>query len=98
MPLWWEKYEPAKLEFQVSVVNGKSLSSIEYPASSIEFLDPQSAIPNPQSRSVPHGHSLNLFLIVLGDYSAKSFAAHRGEVFEAYHHSQRHNFLIFIWF
>ena len=31
---------------QVSVVNGKSLSSIEYPVSSIELLNPQSTIRN----------------------------------------------------
>jgi hypothetical protein len=34
---------------QVSVVKGKSLLSIEYPASSIKFLNPQSQIRNPKS-------------------------------------------------
>jgi len=58
----------------------------------------KSAIYNLRGVLILNGQSLNLFRIVLGDYTAKTLAAHRGEVFEAYHHTQRHNFLIFIWF
>jgi hypothetical protein len=36
------------IRFQVSAVNGKSLSRNEYPVSSIELLNPYSAIRNPQ--------------------------------------------------
>ena len=67
-------------------------------ANILNALIPQFEIHNPKSLLVPYSQSLNLFRIVLGDCTAKTFAAHRGEILEAYHHSQRHNFLVFIWF